>query len=115
VGFQRAAEREGSVSGMLLGEGPGSVFDKDYWLSHCQGFQARTPERRLGVIREVRFLSRLDRPDELVVCGGLFGHREEIVPVDEVTEVVPSEERIYLRLAPEATVRRPPRLRLRRV
>jgi hypothetical protein len=100
---------------MLRGEGPGSVFDEDYWLSHCQGFQARTPERRLGMIREVRFLSRLDRPDELVVVGGLFGHREEIVPVDDVTDVVPYEERIYLRPAPQATPHRLPRLRLRRV
>jgi hypothetical protein len=100
---------------MLRGERPGSVFDEDYWLSHCEGFQARTPERRLGVIREVHFLSRLDRPDELVVCGGLFGNREEIVPVDEVTDVVPSEERIYLRSAAQATPHRLPRLRLRRV
>jgi hypothetical protein len=100
---------------MLRGEGPGSVFDEDYWLSHCRGFQARTAERCLGVIREVRFLSRLDRPDELVVGGGLFGDREEIVPVDEVTDVVPYEERIYLRSAPQATFHRLPRLRLRRV
>jgi hypothetical protein len=91
------------------------VFDEDYWLSHCQGFQARTPERGLGVIREVRFLSRLDRPDELVVCGGLFGHREEIVSVADVTEVVPYEERIYLRSAPQARLHRLPRFRLRRV
>jgi hypothetical protein len=100
---------------MLRGEGPGSVFDEDYWLAHCQGFQARTPERDLGVIREVRFLSRLDRPDQLVVCSGLFGHREEIVPVDEITEIVPFEERIYLRSVPQATLHRLPRLRLRRV
>jgi hypothetical protein len=39
------------------------------------------PERRLRLIREVRFRSRLDRSDELVVCGGLFGNREELVPV----------------------------------
>jgi hypothetical protein len=90
------------------------VFDEDYWRSHCHGFQARTPERGLGVIREVRFLSRLDRPDELVVCSGLFGHREEIVPVGEITEVVPYEERIYLRSAPRATAHRFAKLRLRR-
>jgi hypothetical protein len=90
------------------------VFDEDYWLSHCQGFQVRTEERPVGVIREVRFLSRLDRPDELVVCGGWFGHREQILPVDEVRDVVPQEERIYLRSAAQASPHRLPRLRLRR-
>ena len=100
---------------MLKGEDPGAALDGDYWLSHCQGFQVRKSERRVGVIREVRFRSRLDRPDELVVCSGLFGHREEIVAVEEVSDVVPREERICLRAALLTNENWLPRLRLRRV
>ena len=70
------------------------------------------PERRLRLIREVRFRSRLDRSDELVVCGGLFGNREELVSVAEVSEIVPRQERVFLRSVPQPVPHQSLRLRL---
>jgi len=77
---------------MLRGEGPGSVFDEDYWLSHCQGFQARTAERGLGVISEVRFLSRLDRPDQLVVCSACSGTARRSCPWTKSARSCPAKD-----------------------
>jgi hypothetical protein len=48
-------------------------WDTDYWLCRCEGFAVEAPQGRLGIVEEVRFRSRLDRPDELLVRGGLFG------------------------------------------
>jgi hypothetical protein len=79
-----------------------SVFDRDYWLAHCQGFTVEGPEGRLGTVADVRFLSRLERPDVIVVRTGLLGRRRFSVPVDEVEEVVPDEQRVVLRAAPPA-------------
>jgi hypothetical protein len=76
-------------------------FGDDYWLCRCEGFRLDAPSGRLGVIAEVRFASRLDRPDELVVRSGLFGNRVTIVPVSEVAEVLPRQGRIVLRNSPE--------------
>jgi hypothetical protein len=73
------------------------LYDSDYWLCRCEGFQVETPTGRLGVVTGVRFRSRHDRPDELVVQGGLLSSRHYLVQVSEVAEIVPREERISLR------------------
>jgi len=57
----------------------------------------RAPAARLGVVRAVRFRSRLDRPDQIVVGGGLLGNREHILAIAEVLEIVPGEELILVR------------------
>jgi hypothetical protein len=89
------------------------AFDRDYWLCRCEGFEVRTPEGRLRAIREVRYRSRLDRPDELVLRGGFFPRREEVVSISEVEEVAPDEQRILLRARGEPARHRFPRPRLR--
>ena len=73
------------------------LFDEDYWLCRCEGFRVDSPTGRLGVVAGVRFGSRLDRPDELVVRGGLLGNRIIIIPVSEIVDVRPPEERIALK------------------
>ena len=73
------------------------VFDDDYWLCRCEGFRVESPTGRVGVVAEVRFESRVDRPDELVVRGGPFGNRVTVIPVAEVADVLPRHERIVLR------------------
>src|SRR5215212_4861991 len=63
--------------------------DKAYWLCRCVGFRDETSQERLGVIGDVRYRTRLDRPDELVVRGGLLGTRAAVVPISDVTSVAP--------------------------
>ncbi len=93
------------------------AFDRDYWLCRCEGFRVESPEGRVGVVEEVRFESRHDCPDVIVVRGGLFGARQLLVPVANVDEVVPREEKVVLRAqsapAPELVQGRQRRLRTR--
>jgi hypothetical protein len=72
-------------------------WDQDYWLCRCEGFRVDAPNGRLGLVEAVRFGTRLDRPDELLVRRGLFGNHTLVVPVSEVEEVVPRQQRLVLR------------------
>jgi hypothetical protein len=76
-------------------------WDTDYWLCRCEGFRVDTPTRRLGIVEEVRFKTRLERPDTLVVRGGLLGSRVLLVPVSDVKDVVPRQQRLVLARAPD--------------
>jgi len=76
-------------------------WDQDYWLCRCEGFRVDAPTGRLGLVEAVRFGSRLDRPDELLVRGGVLRNRRLVVPVSDVQEVVPRQQRLVLRSAPE--------------
>jgi hypothetical protein len=80
-----------------------SGFDLDYWLCRCEGFRVESPTgRRVGLVEELRFRSRLDRPDALAVRTGLLGRRLLLFPVEDVAELVPREERLVLRTAPSS-------------
>ena len=74
-------------------------WDHDYWLGRCEGFRVDAPSGRLGLVEAVRFGTRLDRPDELLVRRGLFGNHTLVVPVSDVQEVVPRQQRLVLRCA----------------
>jgi hypothetical protein len=74
-------------------------WDHDYWLCRCEGFRVDAPSGRLGFVRAVRFGARLDRPDELLVRCGLLRNRTLVVPVEDVQEVVPEQQRLVLRCA----------------
>ena len=76
-------------------------WDHDYWLCRCEGFRVDAPSGRLGLVEAVRFGARLDRPDELLVRGGVFRNRTLVVPVSDVREIVPLQQRLVLRLAIE--------------
>ena len=70
-------------------------FDRDYWLSHCEGFRVDTAHGRLGFVEEVR--GGDDRyGDVLAVRVGLLGRRIVLVPATEVDAIVPRAERIWL-------------------
>jgi hypothetical protein len=73
------------------------LYDSTYWLCRCEGFQVDTPAGRLGVVTGLRYRSRHDCPDELVVQSGLLGSNHQLIEVSEIAEVLPSEERITLK------------------
>jgi hypothetical protein len=75
----------------------GGTGDLDYWLRNCEGFRVeRADGGRVGVVEGVRFGSRADRPDVLVVRAGLFGRRELEIAAAAVREVVPREKRVVV-------------------
>jgi hypothetical protein len=51
----------------------------------------------------VRYASRVDRPDLIAVRAGLLGRLLLIVPVGEIAEILPNEERIVLQHSPRPT------------
>jgi hypothetical protein len=75
----------------------------DYWLRRCEGFRVDSPQGRVGFVEEVRYAPRCDRPDLIAVRVGLLGRLLLIVPVEEVAEILPSEERVVLHRSPRPT------------
>jgi hypothetical protein len=87
---------------------PGDAASKfDYWLRRCEGFRVDAPQGRVGFVEEVRYASSCDRPDVIAVRAGLLGRLLLIVPVGDVAEILPGEERVVLQrsLRPTATER----------
>jgi hypothetical protein len=82
---------------------PGDAASRAYWRRRCEGFRVDSPNGRVGVVEEVGYVSRSDRPDLIAVRAGLFARLLLVVPVGEVAEIVPSEERIFLRHPPRQT------------
>jgi hypothetical protein len=74
----------------------GAATDVDYWLRRCNGFRVDTPEGRVGVVEEVRYASRCDRPDVIAVRAGLFGRLLLIIPVAEVAWILPERKQLVL-------------------
>jgi hypothetical protein len=81
----------------------GVAYGFDYWLRRCEGFRVDSPQGRVGFVEEVRYASRLDRPDLIAVRAGLLGRLLLIVPVGEIAEILASEERIVLHRSPRPT------------
>lgn len=85
----------GAIGGWAV---PGSG-DRDYWLAHCHGFSVVAAGHRLGIVEEVRFLSRVDRPDALVLRSGTFRLRRSLLPVASVEQVHPRSRQIAVHAA----------------
>jgi hypothetical protein len=71
--------------------------DEDYWLGHCQGFRVDGPEGRVGVVEHVVYGSHLHRPDVVWVRFGGWRARAVSVPVTDVLELRPHQERLVVR------------------
>jgi hypothetical protein len=80
-----------------------AASDFDYWLRRCEGFRVYSPQGQVGKVEEVRYASRCDRPDVIAIRCGLLGRPLLIVPVGEVEEILPREERIVLHQSPRPT------------
>jgi hypothetical protein len=58
--------------------------DENFALSHCHDFLVHDSRGRSGFVSDVRFRSRVDRPDELEVTFGRLRPRALWVPAGEV-------------------------------
>jgi hypothetical protein len=75
----------------------GGGYDRTYWLSRCVGFLVVSADgMRIGTVVELRYGSRLDQPDELVVRAGRLGHRQLAYSVQTVQTIVPAQARLVL-------------------
>jgi hypothetical protein len=80
---ERAAQRPSECRAIVVPSGdPWS--DESYALSHCHDFVVVDARGRRGYVSDVRFQSRVDRPDELEVTFGRLRPCGVWVPVGEV-------------------------------
>jgi hypothetical protein len=63
------------------------IDERNYRLSSCVGFAAFDPGGRIGVVADLRYGSRSDRPDFLVIRRGLVRRRRISIPVEQVVEI----------------------------
>jgi hypothetical protein len=70
------------------------LFDRQYWLGHCQGFRVDGEGGRIGFVNQVE-----QGPEglRLAVLAGRFGRRLLLIRSDEVEFIVPRAQRIWLR------------------
>lgn len=76
-------------------------FGRDYWLGRCTGYGVRSPAGRVGTVESLRFDTRHDRPDFLVVRTRPIRPRYLLVSVDDVETILPNEQRLTLRSDPD--------------
>jgi hypothetical protein len=86
-------------------------FDRDYWLSHCEGFRVSRSGRRLGFVDKV-LQPYFGASPVLAVRGGFLGRRMHFVPAGEVFAIVPRDLRLWLVSTPPAAAERSLRPRL---
>jgi hypothetical protein len=81
------------------------IEDRNYRLSRCVGLAVFDPGGRIGVVAELKFGSRTDRPDSLVVRKGRLRRRWIRVPVEQVVEVDLQQRRVLVHGAPVGRTR----------
>jgi hypothetical protein len=79
---------------------PPEPGERDYELNRCQGFEVYAGQERLGIVEEILYRSRSDRPDVLEVRTGRYGRRHpRFVPVEDVEAIEPDEAAVIVREA----------------
>jgi hypothetical protein len=74
--------------------------ERSYSLARCEGFEVESPNGLVGFVEGLRFLSRIDQPDLIEVRGGRLGRQLLLIPIDQVEEIRPAEQRVLVRSAP---------------
>jgi hypothetical protein len=87
------------------GDARATLADRSYSLARCEGFEVDSPTGPVGFVEGLRFFSRIDQPDLLEVrCGGRFGRRLLLIPIEQVEDVQVTEGRVFVRSTPPLTV-----------
>jgi len=80
--------------------------ERDYWLNGCVGFAVEAEGRINGRVALLKYRSRADRPDVLVIQQSpLVGHRFSL-RAEDVRAVDPWRERVYVWEQPSTAVPR---------
>lgn len=79
--------------------------ERNQRLSRCLGFKAFDPGGRIGVVADLEYGSRRDRPDYLILRRGLFRRHRLRVPVEQVVEINLERRRVLVHGAPVGRIR----------
>jgi hypothetical protein len=77
--------------------GADKPFDRDFWLTHREGYRVETDLGRLGFVETVLRGDNPPHDTRLAVRAGRLGRRIVLVPLGSVAFIVPRAERIWLR------------------
>ena len=84
---------------------PSERYDRTYWLNRCHGFEVAARGCRVGVVSEVRYASRADVPDLIVVRTGHLRPNLRLIPVDQVEAIDANSGRLELNAEATAITR----------
>ena len=70
--------------------------EREYWLNHCVGFAVEAEGRLRGRVALLKYRSRADRPDVLVVQQSPSVGRRFSLRAEDVRAVDPWRERVYV-------------------
>jgi len=70
-------------------------FDRNYWITHSEGFRVEGGEGRIGVVHHI--LEDGSDRTTLAVLAGRLGRRLLLIQADEIAFIVPRAKRIWLR------------------
>lgn len=73
-----------------------SSYGPKYWLRRCEGFVVETPTRRIGRVSGIRYGETTNEPEGLEVRSGLFGRKQLMISVHDITEIDPEQRRLGL-------------------
>jgi hypothetical protein len=76
-----------------------TATDPRYWVNHCEGFDVEWDGARIGVVEDV-VRDESGEAEALHVRGGLFGTDAYEVPMEDITDVLPSRVRLVVQRAP---------------
>jgi hypothetical protein len=96
VGQPQALGRAGRIEQRESAPQHQTGVGDDYWLRHCRGFRVHSRRGRRGIVEDVLYGAEHDHPSALVVRGGLFGQRLELIPIETVDSVEPSRKLLTL-------------------
>jgi hypothetical protein len=91
----RPLRPDGAPRSQIDSPTPATTFDREYWLSHCEGFRVDAAEGRIGVVECVQERGP-DGVPLLSVRGGRLGTRLLTVSTADVAFIVPRATRIWL-------------------
>jgi hypothetical protein len=66
-----------------------------YWLSHCEGFAAISPDGQLGIVDCVLLAEDGNLPEALVLRVGIVRQRLVKVPIEAVRDVIPRRRQSF--------------------
>ena len=81
------------------------IDERNYRLSSCVGFAAFDSGGRIGVVADLHYGSRSDRPDFLVIRRGLLRRRRISIPVDQVVQIDMAGRKVVVQGAPVGRIR----------
>ena len=73
------------------------AWTRDHWLRHCEGYSVEAPDGQVGYVEKVVLAPGEGAPAAFTVRTGFgLGRRLVVLPIEDVREICPSQEKILV-------------------